>query len=116
MVEGHTRFRFGEDPTQDRIGIVENCSGRDAKGCDSPRSKPSIACFISHWSIAHCVNLAIDLDCQAGIAAEKVENVRTGGMLSPELQPFWLLAESLPKNNFGQGHFAPEPASTSDRA
>jgi hypothetical protein len=51
------------------------------------------------------MRLSIDLDRQPRIAAEEVEDVRSGWMLSAEFEAFRALAQPLSEDHFRQAHF-----------
>jgi hypothetical protein len=116
MVEGQARSRLREYPAERRIGIIENCSGRDSKGLDACCFEPCVTRGVSLRPIASAVGLAIDFDRQASITAKEVENVWAGRMLTPELHSARLLAKRLPQDDLWQAHFTAKSTGTFDSA
>jgi hypothetical protein len=116
MVEGQPRGGLIQDVSKHRVGILEKLGRRNSECFDAGGPEPLISRFITPGLVAARVRLPIDFDRQSSIAAEEVEDIRSGGMLATELEPVRTLAEPMPEDHFWQRHFAPEPASIFSRA
>src|SRR5213082_2438703 len=62
------------------------------------------------------MRLAIHFDCQSCIAAEEVDDIRPGGMLSPKFESVGTLSKPMPENHFWQRHLASKLARALRRA
>jgi hypothetical protein len=108
MVEGQPRSRFGNDPLQNRIWIVQQRFGGNAERFDCSRSQPIITHGIPLRPVAERVRFSINLNRQPSVTTEEVEDVRTGRVLAAELQAVWTLPEPMSEYHFGKAHRAPQ--------
>ena len=108
MVEGQTCAHFSFDPPPHGVRVIEHVSCGDPKGFNARFAKPPVALDVVLRAVTSRVSLAIDFDRQTRVAAEEVENVRTGWMLPTELHAIRPLPQPLPKNDLGKRHLAPQ--------
>jgi hypothetical protein len=86
MVEGQSLCRFNQNVPKHGIDVVEKLASRNAERFNTRRSKPPVSSSITPRLAPAGVGLSVDFDCQSCIAAEKIEHVRTGRMLTPKFQ------------------------------
>jgi len=82
--------------------IPKHIASRDAQHSEIAACQPVIALHISLRPITETVALAIDLDRQPRLRAEKIEHIRTNRMLPPEPEPGRPRAQKTPQQAFWQ--------------
>ena len=85
MVEGQPSRRFSQDMAKDGLRVFQDFYSRDPQGLDPSVLQPPIPGLVVLRSVAPRMRLSVNLDCQPRIAAEEVENIESGRMLTPEL-------------------------------
>jgi hypothetical protein len=108
VVEGQARGRLGDDPVNNSVRILEEFNSRNTKRFNSSGMKPLIPSGVMCRPVPPGMGFAVDLNREASIAAEEVENIRPRRMLAAEFQAVRFLAEHLPKDHFGQSHLTPK--------
>ena len=103
MVEGHCTT-FLNNELQNTVEVIQNFQSRYARRAYTRSREPGVAGGIRFRIVPELVSETIDFDAELRLIAVEVENVRTGGMLTPKLQAFRPSAQMLPKQNFRQRH------------
>jgi hypothetical protein len=118
VVEGQPGCRFGNDATDDPVGVPQYLHCRNTKRRNPGPKKPRIARFVAQGAVAASMGFAVDFDSQPRVAAEKVENERPGRMLAAKFEAGWALSERLPNLHLWHAHFSAKAsrAANGDRA
>jgi len=103
MVEGFGTT-FEKNKIQNAIEVLQHVRRRNSHGSDFRLSKPLVASSVACWCVPEPMNCAVHFDAQARMLAIEVQHIRTGRVLSPELQPVGARAQVLPENDFRQRH------------
>jgi hypothetical protein len=116
VVEGQPRSCLGHNILEHCIDIAQHLNRRDPQGCDAAGSEPIVSPLVARRPVAPLMSRAIDFDREPSVAAVEVENINSGGMLPPKLEPAWPLSKRLPEQHFRQGHLAAKLARISNRS
>jgi hypothetical protein len=84
VVEGQTRLGRKQNPLKRAIRVLQQLDCRHSERFDAGCEKPMISSSVPRRPIPSRMGLAVHLDSQAGIAAEKVENVGARRVLAPK--------------------------------
>ena len=99
MVEGQTRNRFGYDPSNDSISVLQDIHRGNPKRRNPSLAQPPIPHLVALRPIPTRMRLTVNLDCQPGITAEEVQHIWPRRMLPPELEALRPLAQRLPQDH-----------------
>ena len=116
VVEGKARHRLLDDVAHDGNQISQHLPRRNPQRPNIGMKEIRIAQFIVRRPIAARMCFAVYLDRQSRIAAEKVEDVGTAGVLATEFEAARPCSKHLPQQHFWQAHGAAQLASARDAA
>ncbi len=107
-VERNARRCDLNDVLDNNALVLKHLPGRNAEHVDLVTRQPIVALEVPHGPITEAMTLAIDLDCQPRLHAEKIKHIRTSWMLTPELEAARPHTQSAPQQPFGQAQRAPQ--------
>jgi len=115
VVEGQSRPGSRDNVLDHARQIPQHLARRYPHGRHTRLPQPSVTSSIPSRPVATSMRLAIDLDRQPRVAAEKVEaQFPPRRPLTPKLQPTWAFAQFLPEQHLRQRHLAAKPARLPD--
>ena len=115
VVEGQSRTGSRDNVLDHARQIPQHLARRYPHGRHTRLPQPSVTSSIPSRPVATSMRLAIDLDRQPRVAAEKVEaQFPPRRPLTPKLQPTWAFAQFLPEQHLRQRHLAAKPARLPD--
>jgi hypothetical protein len=96
VVVGHSGAGVFDDGFGGSVDIRENFAGGDAQGVDAVVRGPGVPVLVVLDLIGVVVDLAVDLDREAAVAAVEVQYVIAGFMLTADFEAVGSLSEYLP--------------------
>ena len=108
MVEGAHVRAARNDPSNDRIQVVQHVSRGDAHHVEPFPFQNRVTNRVPLRLVTEAMRLFVHLNDQPALKASEVGRNLANGKLATEFEPGWPLSKLLPKQNFRQAHLPPQ--------
>lgn len=108
LTEGQLRTTLPNKRLGHQFRAGQHFCRRNSHDCDALRGKLRVAGAIPIRAIAHIMGNAVNFDHHLGGRAEEIDDEGADRVLPAKVDPGRVLAQEVPQQDFGQGHFAPQ--------